>query len=237
MEKQLAGPNGNGLKLKEDLFGPLGDRVTIVSDFKKPVTEQSQRVLFGVALEDAKAFQETINKLYTLANATPKKREFQGTTIYDIEIPQNVGQNGMNVNLPSSVSLAVAKETLFLATDATLLEQVLRPGGASLAENPAYQAVAKLLPTQSSIQSYQKPDEQARLLYDAVKGGQLKKAIEGARAAAGPNGPKMDDLIDPAKLPDFSVFAKYLSQGGGYAIQDEDGVIFQSFSLKKRSEP
>ena len=53
VEQNLAGPQGEGLKFERDITGPLGDRVTIISDFRKPITEDSQRVLFAVALEDS----------------------------------------------------------------------------------------------------------------------------------------------------------------------------------------
>ena len=42
-------------------------------------------MLLGVALEDPKAFQNTLSRVMELAGAAPKKREFQGTTIYDFE--------------------------------------------------------------------------------------------------------------------------------------------------------
>ncbi len=67
-----------------------------------------------------------------LAGAAPKKREFQGTTIYDFELPNlpAAAAAGGNVQLGARgpVSLAIAKDTLFLTSDTTLLEQILRPG-------------------------------------------------------------------------------------------------------------
>ena len=45
VEQQLVGPNGGEpLSFKKDLFGPLGDRITLISDFKKPIKEDSQRI-------------------------------------------------------------------------------------------------------------------------------------------------------------------------------------------------
>ena len=88
LEQQLVGPNGGEpLSFQKDIFDPLGDRITMISDFKKPIKEDSQRMLLAVALEDPKAFQNTLNKLIALTGGQPKKREFQGTTIYDFEIP------------------------------------------------------------------------------------------------------------------------------------------------------
>ncbi len=66
-----------------------------------------------------------------------------------------------------------------------------------------------------------------------VKSGQFEKALKGAAAAGGPDMSKLGELIDKDKLPDFSVFAKYLSQGGGYGVTDDDGFTWTSFSLRK----
>ena len=52
--------------------------------------------------------------------------------------------------LKGPISIAIAKDTLFVTTDTTLLEQVLRPGNASLAESTAYQTIAKEFPRKSA---------------------------------------------------------------------------------------
>ncbi len=133
LQQQLVGPNGGPpLDFKKDIFDPLGDRLTLISDFKKPIKEDNQRMMLAVALEDSKAFQNTLTKLIDLAGGQPKKRDFQGTTIYDFEmpdLPNNPNGPGSNVKLKGPISVAVAKDTLFVTSEPTLLEQVLRGGG------------------------------------------------------------------------------------------------------------
>jgi len=235
LEQQLVGPNGGEpLNFKKDIFDPLGDRITVISDFKKPVTEDSQRMLVGVALEDEKAFQNTLTKIIALTGAAPKKREFQGTTIYEFEVPE-LPNNGGNNPFKGPISLTVAKSTLFLSTEPTLLEMAIRGGGPTLADSPAYQAVAKEMPTALSAVTYVRPEESARLTYEMIKSGQFEKALAQG-AAAGGNGPdmsKLGKLFNKEKLPEFSVFAKYLSQGGGYAVMEDDGVTITNFTLRK----
>src|SRR5262249_22045413 len=126
LEQQLIGPNGGEpLSFQKDLFGPIGDRITLITDFKKPIKEDSQRMLLSLALEDARAFQNTLNRLFEIAQAAPRKREFQGTTIYDVDLPNLPNPNAGNVQpLKGSVSFAVAKDAFFLTMDPTLLEQV-----------------------------------------------------------------------------------------------------------------
>ncbi|SIO12812.1 hypothetical protein SAMN05444166_2601 [Singulisphaera sp. GP187] len=236
LEQQLVGPNGGEpLKFQNDIFGPLGDRITLISDFKKPIKEDNQRMVLGVALEDAKAFQSTLNKLIGIAGGAPKKREFQGTTIYDFEIPDvpNNANLGNARQFKGPISVAVAKNTVFVSSEPTLLELVLRGGGPSLADSPDYQAVAKEIPEKASTLSFVRPEEQARLSYDMVKSGQFEKALQGSAVAGGPDLGNIGKLIDKDKLPDFSIFAKYLSQGGSYGVQEEDGFSVTGFSLRK----
>jgi len=243
LEQQLAGPEGGQpLSFQKDLFGPLGDRITMISDFKKPIKEDSQRVLLGIALEDSKAFQGTLTRVMELAGAAPKKRDFQGTTIYDFDVPvpnlpNNPNGGNLQATIKGPISLAIAKETLFVTTDTTLLEQILRPGGVPLAESPTYQTVAKEIPQKVSGMTFVRPDEQARLSYDMIKSGQFEKALRQGMAAGrgGQAPPELPKIINPDKLPDFSVFAKYLTLGGSYSIADEDGLLSTGFTLRKNN--
>jgi len=95
---------------------------------------------------------------------------------------------------------------------------------------------SKELPDKASTVSFVRPEEQSRITYDMVKSGQFEKALQGAATAVGPDVSKLGKLIDKDKLPDFSIFAKYLSQGGGYGVTDDDGITWTSFSLR-RSNP
>ncbi|HKI17005.1 MAG TPA: DUF3352 domain-containing protein, partial [Isosphaeraceae bacterium] len=239
IEQQLAGPaGGQPLNFQNDIFGPLGDRITLISDFKKPVKEDSQRMLLAVALENSKAFQNTLTQLFEIAQAAPVKREFQGTTIYDLAVNLPNQAPGNPQGLKGPISLAVAKDTLFMTTDTTLLEQVLRPGNPTLADSTSYQTVAKEFPEKSSGISYIRPDESARLTYDLIKSGQFEKAIQ--QATAGRPGakelPSLKKMIPTEKLPDFSVFVKYLSLGGSFSLMDDDGFTLTGFTLR-RSNP
>jgi hypothetical protein len=243
LEQQLAGPEGGPpLSFQKDIFGPLGDRITMITDFKKPIKEDSQRMLMGVALEDSKAFQGTLARVLELAGAAPKKRDFQGTTIYDFDVPvpnlpNNPGGGNLQATIKGPISLTIAKETLFITTDTTLLEQILRPGGVPLAESPAYETVAKEIPQKVSGMTFVRPDEQARLSYDMIKSGQFEKALlQGMAAGRGAQAPlDLPKMINPDKLPDFSVFAKYLTLGGSYSIADEDGLLATGFTLRKNN--
>jgi hypothetical protein len=241
VEQQLVGPNGGApLSFKKDLFGPLGNRVTLISDFKKPVKEDSQRYLLAIALDNAKAFQDTMNRIFEITQGAPKKREFQGTTIYDVDLPNMPNPNAAGAQpFKGSISFAIAKESFFVTTDTVLLEQILRPGNASLEENAAFQSVVKEMPERVSGMTFVRPEESARLLYDLVKSGQYERAMQqllgaNARGPRPQQVPQIGKVIANEKLPDFSVIAKYLSQGGSYSLMDDDGFTMTGFTLKRQ---
>jgi hypothetical protein len=239
IQQQLVGPNGGQpLNFKNDLFGPLGDRITLVTDFKKPIRQDSQRMLLAIALENTKAFQATFSRLLELTGQAPQKREFQGTAIYDFpfDLPNVPAAAAAGGPAPiKTISVAIAKDTVFLTTDATLLEQVLRPGNAALVDSAQYQSIAKEFPERASGMTYVRPDESARLSYDMIKSGQFEKAIQQAAAQGGGGRdlPDLGKLLPTDKLPDFSVFAKYLSLGGGSSIMDDDGFTMTGFTLRR----
>ncbi len=227
VQKSLSGPNGPGIDLKKDVIGPIGGRITMISDFKKPITEKSQRILAAVALDDAKAFQGTLNKVLELAKASPKKRNFQGATIYDFELPAEIGDAS---GIAGPVCVTITKDTLFISSEPSLLEQVLRPGAPALADDPEFQMVSKIYPSTAITMSYSEPEQQVRLLYNMIKSGQLQDAIKQAQ----PDGPDLDKVIDPKLLPEFDVIAKYLSPSGGYGVITPQGAMFTSFTVKKK---
>jgi hypothetical protein len=232
LQQQLVGPNGGEpLDLQKDVFGPLGNRVTVISDYKKPINEDSQRFLFGIAVTDVKKFQASLNKIIEISGAAPAKRDFQGTTIYDFKLSGVPGADAGGDKNPlkdGTASVALAKDTLFLSSDPALLESILRGGGASLADFPEYLELAKQFPAKASSINYAKSDDDAKASYESIKSGEFEKQFK--------DNPKLPDLskfFDKAKMPEFSVFAKYLAPGGGFGLMEDDGVTFTNFILKK----
>jgi len=235
VEQGLVGPDGGQpLSIKNDVFGPLGNRISVISDYKKPIKEDSQRMLAAVSLDNAKAFQTTLSRLFQITGAAPEKREFQGTTIYDFAVNLPAGAQGnAAAALKGPISMAIAKDSLFLTTDTTLLEQILRPGNQSLADSTAYQTIAKEFPEKISGMSYVRPDESARVSYDMVKNGAFAKALEqGMAGRQQGQAPNLGKFIPVEKLPDFGVFAKYLSLGGSSSVMDDDGFTMTGFTLR-----
>ena len=86
--------------------------------------------------------------------------------------------------------------------------------------------------------TYVRPDESARALLRPDQERPVREGdpASGGRPAAAAELPNLGKLIPTDKLPDFSVFAKYLSLGGGFSVMDDDGFTMTGFTLR-RSNP
>jgi hypothetical protein len=136
-------------------------------------------------------------------------REFEGTTIYELQSGE-----------PNQMSVAVVDKHLMLSSDSTVLENAIRPtsGASSLAASPTFQKIAEKFPKKMSVMSYQNSRRQMKVYYDLLKSGTLQLPEEA------------NELIE--KLPDFDVVSKYLRSSGGYIVPDKKGALSVTFTLK-----
>ncbi len=235
LEQQLVVPNGGQqLSFQGDIFDPLGDRVTVISQIDDVEDLASPQNLFAITLEDAEAFEGTLNKVFALTQSQPDSRQFQGVTIYDVDLPEVPAGPAGEMQLPESISFAIARETLFVSTEASLLEKVLRRGGSSLVDSDEFRALAEFAPRQASFVSFSRPEPQLRVLYDLFLGGGLEQLIQAGAVAGAPQDlPDLSEFIDVDTIPDFETFAKYIQPNYGYWVMEEDGLVQTSFELRE----
>jgi hypothetical protein len=101
----------------------------------------------------------------------------------------------------------------------TLLEQVIRDTDTdSLADSKEYKTIASHFPAQTSMIGYQNQSSQLQAVYELFRSGGASGFLGG-----------LD--IDFSKLPPFETIEKYLPASGSYAVPDERGALFVSFSL------
>jgi len=233
LESAAGGPDGVDFDVKTDVIDPISGRITVVSDFQQPITITSQRMLVGVALDDAQTFSATLDKLMQQAGGMAQKREFQGHVIYDIETP-GAGLDGEAQ--AAQMGVAVAQDYFFFTTNVALLEKVLRSGDdvEPLAQSLDYRLVASRVPETAGGITFGRPEQSWRSLYEMIRSGQLRDSMAGA-AMFFPALLNLSQAIDGEKLPEFDVVRRYLAPSGGYIESDEDGILFVGFTLRKES--
>jgi hypothetical protein len=216
MQQAADNPNGPKLNPRKDLLDQLTGLVQMVN---YPVqtprvqttsgTPQQQPVVFAMAVKDEQKMSDVLARLSKTPNFPGESRQFQGTTLYEIPMPNQQG---------GKMAIAVAKGSLIFATDSTRLEQLLRGGGGTpLTETAEYKKVAKFFPDKVSMLGFQDQRDQLKTVYEALRSGQAGQQFQG---------------FDFSTLPPFEDISKYLRQTGSYAVPDENGALLVNFSLK-----
>jgi hypothetical protein len=219
MIDQLANQEGGPkVHLKKDLVDLLSGRIQVVVEPGKKTGDEpaDDRVVVAVGLKDAKKLQATLTKITKVPGFPGQTREFKGSTIIEFEVPDFSG------NLePRMAGLAIGNDQLMFSNDVKAVESMLRGSteGDSLADSADFKAIAAYLPAKTSIASFSRSDSQIEALWQLVKGGQAGLFLP---------------QIDFSTLPDVAVVKKYLIPQGSYSVPDKKGVLFVSFSTKKK---
>ncbi|HUP81778.1 MAG TPA: hypothetical protein VM260_24725, partial [Pirellula sp.] len=91
---------------------------------------------------------------------------------------------------------------------------------------------AQLKDKETSIMAYQRPEESLRLFYDLANDSENINRMEAVAA----NNPFLSALVIALKsrsLPSFEVIAKYLAPSGGFVVEEEDGLHYTAFSMRR----
>ncbi|MBC8114664.1 MAG: hypothetical protein H7062_09825 [Candidatus Saccharimonas sp.] len=203
---------GPGIHPKKDVLDLLDGKFHVVQGVEKGDGDEplAQKFFVALAVKDGAKAKKLLATLAKSDGSPAESREFNGETIYEVDLPQG----------DQKVSFAVAEGHLVVTNDTVMLEGMLRGtgSGTSLADSAAYKKIAKHFPAKASMISFQKSDAQLKALYEMMKNAENQEFLEG---------------IDLQKLPPFEVLQKYLRASGSYTIPDKKGAVMIGFQLKE----
>lgn len=185
----------------------------------KGVKAAQTRALLAFELKDAAAVKRTVTKVMATAPPSVKNREFEGETIYEMQLPNAKVGGDDDQGAPMSAGLVISNNMLMFSNDVTLIENALRSKSdqETLADSEAYKKISKKFPAKTTSIAFSRQDAQVRAVYELLRAGTLSK--------------EMGDAVDFSKLPEFSALQKYFTPSGGYTIPDEHGLKSITFSL------
>ncbi len=215
---------GPKLHPKKDLIDLLSGRIHILFDGENSQGKNDdaeadelpqQRMLVALGLKDSDKMKAVLEKIAGIPGFPGKSRQFRGETLYELPLVLLAGAGS------GTMGLGVAREHLMIASQVTLLEDVIRAGKdqKSLAETAEYRRNAGQFPAKTSILGFQKQGTQAKAGYELLRSGGLGVLIPG---------------IDFTKLPPFGTVQKYLRASGSYFVPDEHGAYAVSFTLRDK---
>lgn len=222
VEELASSENGPGINIKKDVVDQLTGSVQIYGKTIEGKEDEGESYIFGLGVKDEAAFKKSLASVANIPGFPGKTREFRGGNIYEISLGGG-GDDDDGDGGTGSAGLAVTHKYFMIATDVTLLEEVMRADADqdSLVDSKEYRAVSKFFPPQSSSVGFSRADLQIKTLYETLRTG------------------KADDLfgsdikIDFSKLPPFQTIQSYLTPTGSFIQPDDRGFFWLNFSLRE----
>jgi len=223
----------------EKEFLPLfAGRFSYATRFERPIQPNSQGHLLAARLSDAKQGQEVLDKLMVQAGDGVEKKTYGGLTYY--YVARSLFGNSQRVDPASQPAVAVVDDYLMVTNRGSMIEKAILTKSdpkLSLANALEYKLIASRIDRQAGgkpvMISYDRPEEAFRFVYDLV---QSDNARDGLSRGAEDNRflGNLDKALKENPLPPFSVLSQYLAPGGSMVTDDETGLHYMAFTLKRK---
>ena len=240
VEKEL------GIKIKEDLFGPLGGKLVVLN--APPRTPGTDEYAVLIELKDKERAEETFGKL--LAKTPLSRREYLGHPFWSMTSGGGDGGDEDSGG-DSEIALCVAGTHVIVSTP-RLVEELARREGKeveSLNDSPLYRSLASRVPGATTLLNYSSPEviedliAQIRALPAEVeieddedgdedpKRGPFEAENRSAPAASPKDDASRDleklgeDLVKLfKKLPEGKGLGKHIAASIGWSFVEEKGI-------------
>lgn len=197
--------DGPQIDLRKDLIQHFGQRVSMLADCRRPITPDSERLMFAIELTDPEIVRKSVNRAME-NDPDAKKRAFEGHIIWEIltdaapaEVePLQIEGGGFDPFggqveeeepiderrdrvLPNS-AITVANGHLIVATHVDFIVELLQQpiGVNNLSESADFQvvqeALSKLGSGADSFRFFTRTDEAYRTTYELIRQGKMPEA-------------------------------------------------------------
>ena len=221
---------GAELDLKRDLLENLTGEMASIQNLDGIVGESiadlqlEQDQIFALGIHQREALENTIETIKGMVGQGSQffsERDFEGHTIFTLDLPQAEGQ-AQGAGFAYVVTDAYC--LISMGSPATLEKVLLKIGtkGKSVWKQQPVRRAFGLLPEGAASLQYQ----------DLVSIGDLIfHAISVADNFKGDNDGEDFEICDPSAKPDSGVLGKYLSSGVSGVWKDDKGIVIRSLVL------
>ncbi|HEX4413215.1 MAG TPA: hypothetical protein VH107_06270 [Lacipirellulaceae bacterium] len=194
-------PYGPQVDVRKEFIGNLTNRISVITSYDVPITENSERSVFAIEAKDEAAVAKTLEK-WMKSERDVKRREVGEYVIWEriarsnaVEEPQvevpgftKKGSNGSKApkkereNVLPNSAITVALGHLMLASDVAYMTEVLQGFGQRerLASSADYKqliaAMDKVAPGDRSAWSFGRGDEEVRPIFELVRQNRMPES-------------------------------------------------------------
>ncbi len=232
------------IDLRKDVLENLDGRFTLLQGFVRPVTINSGSNLYAIKMKNAEYVKNNVvPKLFELVEARTEvsTENFGKFTARVVKVGGRRGiQESDSVVRQPEICVAFIDDYLVLADSRYMMRQVsdcLSGSTAKLSQALDYELIsdrinAQLQNKECSTLTYSRPEESLQTFYELARDPKNRDRL---RQVSDNNGFFKALLagLDKRELPPFSVIAKYLAPAGGFLVDDDTGLHYMSFSLRR----
>jgi hypothetical protein len=228
-----------GIDLRKDLLDLLGGRLSLVQTVLPPKRINSQSNLFGIHVSDANRMKtEVLPKVFEQAKSRDGRMSSKligDSTVYW----QELKNDNPTIRVPQP-AFGMVGDTLLISDSVDSIEQAIRTessGDDLLSDAIEYKLVrdrikAQLKDKESSMMFYQRPEETLRLFYDLASDRENIELLE-KRSNNNPFFTALVAALRSRDLPPFEVISKYVAPSGAFVVEEEDGLHYTAFSMRR----
>lgn len=229
-----------GLDFEEDVLTALEGRFTYTSWIEPPATPQSAASLMGIKLKDAEKFDKTLDKLVENYSDFVTEKLIATHKCYLVTPPQLDDAQRERRRQPCFCRFG---DYLLVADRPSFLERaILTAGGANerLAGSVEYKLIASKIRRQpgggtAGMVSFDRPEEGLRWLYGMATSDQTQQRLS-EQAEENEFFQSLKGALDKNPLPAFAVLKQYLAPGGAMLTDDDSGIHYMNFTLRREGE-
>lgn len=258
LSNRILGPTG--IDFEKEILPHLDGRITLVSRIAKPITTTSQQQLLALKLRETQPIEDALAKLVEKFPERLAWQEYAGKKYIRVDVPEP--PRGRGRPRPEAAAgeeprpaeprpeppprpepcVAVLDGYLIVVDRPTMFEQVVvtLAEGKSLADELDYKLMVSRLRRQAgdsspAMISFARPEEGMRALYELAQSENARSGLQ-RRARRNRFWQSVDTALTENPLPPFAILEKYLSPQGALMFDDESGLHYLSFALKRSPE-
>jgi hypothetical protein len=213
----------------------------------QPVNLQSATSLVALKLKDKEKGPENLQKILDgIAKKFPdtiSSETSAGKSYYRVNTPSPTLGDGREPPPRPKPCFGIVEDYLVISNQPSVYEQVLATAAdssKSLGNELEFKLIASKLErvageTKPAMLTFDRPEAGLRFLYDLATSDRAKSALQ-RRSERNTFFKTLNSSLDKQPLPPFSVMQKYLAPGGSLVIDDDTGIHWMNFTLKRTAE-
>jgi len=251
----------SGVDLENDIFPSLEGRITHFNwvDRSGPITPQSNTTLVGFKLKQTEPVAKTLEGLAKKYEQVMHRRSYAGKEYYQVIPPERPrrkpdADRKPDPNRPEpkpdfarprppEPCLGILGDYLIITDRSSVYEKVIatsRSSKSSLADELEFKLIASKIArqcggTKPAMVSFNRPEEGMRFLYDLATAEQTRAQLR-RRAERDQFFGSVQAALEKNPLPPFAVLQQYLAPGGAMVLDDDSGIHYTGFTLRRKQE-